>query len=125
MLKTFVAVRVHRNAIKRTASTVIRLMITIHTGFQGAVHARLVPKSVEELTTKNGELGMPKKIKTETVIRVRAYDVMRQCVEDGVAYGWRKIHKYTDTPDEEAVKASIEDSVMSELCERFEFGDEF
>lgn len=68
---------------------------------------------------------MKKKIKTETVIRVRAYDVMRQCVEDGVAYGWRLAHKHVDNPEAEDVQDHVIDSVMSVIWESFEFGDEF
>lgn len=52
---------------------------------------------------------------------VRSYDVLRRAVEDGVAYGYRRAHKYVDKPEEEAVKEAIESAVLGEICEWFDF----
>jgi hypothetical protein len=54
-------------------------------------------------------------------VRVRAYDVLHRAVEDGVAYGYRRAHKYSDKPEPEAVKEAIELAIMSEICEWFDF----
>lgn len=37
-------------------------------------------------------------------MRVRAYEVLSRAVEDGVEYGWRRAHKHTDTPGQDAIK---------------------
>ena len=56
-------------------------------------------------------------------MRVRAYEVFRRAVEEGVAYGWHRAHKHTDTPNEEHVKDEIVTRVLNEVCEYFDFGD--
>jgi len=45
--------------------------------------------------------------------------ILRRAVEEGIAYGWRKAHKHTDKPSEDAIREAIEDAVMSEICEVF------
>lgn len=57
-------------------------------------------------------------------LRVRAYPVLRQAVEAGVAYGWRRAYKYVDNPTESAVRDCIEEAVMGQICEAFEFDEE-
>ncbi len=54
---------------------------------------------------------------------VRAYPVLCRAVEEGVAYGWRRAHKHTDTPDEETIQDQIITAVLNEVCEWFEFSD--
>ena len=50
-------------------------------------------------------------------IRVDAYAIVSRAVEEGVAYGWNRAHKHTDTPDEQAIHAAITDAVLGTLCE--------
>ena len=57
-------------------------------------------------------------------MKVRTYEVLLRAVEEGVANGWRRAHKHTDTPDEEAVKDQIINAVLSEVGEWFDFNDE-
>ena len=54
---------------------------------------------------------------------VKVYRVLSEAVERGVAYGYNRAHKHTDTPSEEAVKQQVYDAVMQELSEAFDFGD--
>lgn len=61
---------------------------------------------------------------TPPAIRVRAYEVLRRAVEDGAEYGWRRAHKYTDSPDAETVREAVVEGVMGEIGEWFEFGEE-
>ena len=56
-------------------------------------------------------------------LKVRAYPVLRRAVEEGVAYGWRRAHKHTDTPDPKAIEEQIVDAVLGEICEYFDFDD--
>jgi hypothetical protein len=56
-------------------------------------------------------------------MRVKVYDVLERAVVDGVAYGYRRAHKYTDKPDEEYLKEAIERAVMSSICDWFDFDD--
>jgi hypothetical protein len=56
-------------------------------------------------------------------IKVDLYKVIREAVENGIAYGWARAHKHTDAPDEHTIKTAIEDAVMNELCEVITFDD--
>ena len=57
-------------------------------------------------------------------MRVRAYDVLRRAIEEGIEYGWRRAHKHTDTPDDEAIKEQILTGILNEVSEYFDFDDE-
>jgi predicted Zn-dependent protease with MMP-like domain len=57
-------------------------------------------------------------------MKLRAYDVLRRAVEEGAAYGWRRAHKHTDTPGEDAIVDQIVQGVLNEICEYFDFDDE-
>jgi hypothetical protein len=46
---------------------------------------------------------------------------LTRAVEDGVAYGWMRAHKYIDQPDEVDVRDAIAQAVISEICEWFDF----
>ncbi len=56
-------------------------------------------------------------------LRVRAYEVLRRAVEEGIDYGWMRAHKHTDKPDEAAVKDEILQGILNEVCEYFDFED--
>ena len=47
-----------------------------------------------------------------------------EAIEAGIAYGWNRAHKHDDHPAETSIKSAIEDAVLSELCERFDFDDD-
>lgn len=63
------------------------------------------------------------KISVEGAVRVRAYEVMRRCVEEGVVFGYRRAYKYTDAPDEDRFVAEIVTGVLCALEEYFMFDD--
>lgn len=56
-------------------------------------------------------------------MNIRAYPVLCRAVEEGVAYGWQRAHKYIDTPDTETIKEQIVTAVLNEICEYFAFDD--
>ncbi|WP_437938952.1 hypothetical protein [Sorangium sp. So ce341] len=56
-------------------------------------------------------------------MKVRAYDVLRRAVGEGATYGWRRAHKHTDTPEENAIVDQIIQGVLNEVCEYFDFDD--
>lgn len=57
-------------------------------------------------------------------LRVRAYEVLRRAVEDGIDYGWMRAHKHTDTPSQHAIKNEILQGILNEVCEWFAFDEE-
>ncbi len=56
-------------------------------------------------------------------LRVRAYEVLRRAVEEGIDYGWMRAHKHVDKPDEAALKDEILKGILNEVCEYFDFED--
>jgi hypothetical protein len=57
-------------------------------------------------------------------MRVRAYEVLRRAIEEGVEYGWRRAHKHTETPDAETIKDQIVTGILNEVSEVFDFEDQ-
>jgi hypothetical protein len=47
--------------------------------------------------------------------------VLEMCIENGLAYGYRRAFKHNDNPTEEHVMAAIRDSIMHEFHEWFDF----
>lgn len=66
----------------------------------------------------------PTRLRVAGGMRVRAYEVLSRAVEGGVEYGWRRAHKHTETPGEDAIKEQVIQAVLSEVCEWFAFDDE-
>lgn len=56
-------------------------------------------------------------------MRVKPYDVLARCIEEGIAYGWNRAHKHTDTPSEDHVKEQMTTAILGEVSEYFDFGD--
>lgn len=53
------------------------------------------------------------------------YKVLAMAVEEGINYGYQRAFKHTDTPSEEVVKIAIEESVLSSICEWFDFKEDY
>lgn len=57
----------------------------------------------------------------ETVtVRVDLYGIIRDAVEDGVRYGWRRAHKHDDNPPEDRICDEIIDRTVDALMERID-----
>ncbi|MDP3939770.1 MAG: hypothetical protein Q8R92_16760 [Deltaproteobacteria bacterium] len=56
-------------------------------------------------------------------MRIKAYTVVERAVDEGVALGYNRAHKHTDTPGE-AIKEYVRREVMIALCEIMDFGEE-
>lgn len=65
---------------------------------------------------------MPK-TKVSVRVRIDAYEVIARAVEEGVAYGYQRAHKYVAKPDEYQLRETIEQAVLSSLCEVLKFDD--
>lgn len=60
-------------------------------------------------------------VKPSGRLTLRAYPIVARAVEEGVAYGYRRAHKYTDSPSEEGLCEAIVSAVMGELCGVLDF----
>ncbi len=54
-------------------------------------------------------------------MKAKEYNLIAHCVETGVMLGWNRAHKHTGTPDPEAIRDAIEQAVLNEICEWFNF----
>ncbi len=57
-------------------------------------------------------------------LRVRAYPVLVEAIEAGVAIGWRRAFNHDDAPSADAIREHIEREMMNEICARFDFPDD-
>lgn len=64
-----------------------------------------------------------KKVRTKASIKIKAYTIISQAVENGILYGWNRAHKHTDTPGEEHIKEQIYNAIMNDLCDVVDFDD--
>jgi len=53
-------------------------------------------------------------------LRVRVYQLLDRCVDEGWNYGWMRAHKHTDSPDVEALKQEVCAAIMSAIMEYFD-----
>jgi len=74
------------------------------------------PKEVKETMCDKND-GLP----VQTALRVNVYSIMERAIEEGIDYGWSRAYKYTDTPDEDAIKNSIRNEIMNSITEVFNF----
>jgi hypothetical protein len=49
------------------------------------------------------------------------YKLIQMCVEAGVTRGLRRAYKHDDAPTKEQIEKQINEAVMLEVCEWFEF----
>ena len=58
---------------------------------------------------------------TVTHMKPKILPVLEMCIENGLAYGYRRAFKHTDNPTEEQITNQIRESIMHELYEWFDF----
>lgn len=46
--------------------------------------------------------------------------VLELCIKQGIDYGWQRAYKYTDTPDENAIKQEIEEAIWQQVWDWFD-----
>ena len=57
-------------------------------------------------------------------MKIKIYKLIEELVEQGTNAGWNRAHKHTDTPDEETIKNCIEQYIMNNFHDYFEFDTE-
>ena len=56
-------------------------------------------------------------------MKAKEYNLMLQCIETGVMLGWNRAHKHGDNPDPQHIRDQIEQAVVNEICEWFDFDE--
>jgi len=54
-------------------------------------------------------------------MKPRMYNIIKECIENGIRYGIRRAHKHTDEPSEDLLESEIHSAIMTELDDKFEF----
>ena len=55
------------------------------------------------------------------MMNFKAYTLIERAVEEGIAFGWNRGHKYADDPEPEVIKEAILNEVMLALSEIIDF----
>lgn len=58
------------------------------------------------------------------VVRINVYRAIADAVERGAAYAARRCFKYTNTPTQQTITDECEQSIMLELRELLDFGND-
>lgn len=57
----------------------------------------------------------------KVALKLKTYTVVSDAVEQGVLYGIRRAHKYTDAPSDDLLLEQVREAVLSSLCEVVDF----
>lgn len=58
-------------------------------------------------------------------MKAKEYRLIELCVENGVKLGIRRAYKHVDEPSKEEIEQAVENAVMLEISEWFDFEDEY
>ena len=54
-------------------------------------------------------------------MKAKEYALLQRCIEDGIERGHQRAYKHDDDPPKDHIKNAICESVMTEVCEWFDF----
>jgi len=54
-------------------------------------------------------------------MKPRMYNILSECIENGVELGYRRAFKHTDSPSEDSIIESIHREILNKVCEYFIF----
>lgn len=57
-------------------------------------------------------------------MKPKALKLLEQCIEIGVEVGLHRAHKHNESPSREQIQQSIEDAILHEIHEWFDFSEE-
>ena len=57
-------------------------------------------------------------------MKPRIRQILERAIEDGIAYGYHRAHKYTDTPDSDLLQERISYGIWLEIDSIFSFDEE-
>ena len=56
-------------------------------------------------------------------MKAKEYKILVDCVERGIEYGMSRAYKHTDNPTMDHIISQLNDGVLNEICEHFQFDD--
>jgi hypothetical protein len=54
-------------------------------------------------------------------MRIKYDVVLRDCIENGIKRGYRRAFKHVENPDENSIFQHLEEAIMGEIYEYFDF----
>lgn len=54
-------------------------------------------------------------------MKAKEYQVMERAIEEGINHGYYRAYKHVDNPSEDQIKLEIFNSVLTSICEWFDF----
>jgi hypothetical protein len=54
-------------------------------------------------------------------MKPKEYQVLQMCIENGLAFGLNRAYKHTDEPTKDQILDAIEQALMEEIHQWFEF----
>jgi hypothetical protein len=60
-------------------------------------------------------------MQSEVNVNPKIYNLLSRCIEDGIRRGYRRAHKHVESPAEDSIFLNIEECIMGEITEWFDF----
>ena len=54
-------------------------------------------------------------------MRPKTRDILEECIENGIAFGYSRAHKHDDNPPDHYIFTEIEHAIWVEIDQRFDF----
>lgn len=70
-----------------------------------------------EMLQKTQPPATARAVRGTATLSLNLYAVVARAVEEGIARGWRRAHKHTESPEEAAILDEIEQAVLNALSE--------
>lgn len=64
------------------------------------------------------------KIEIGDSIRLDAYNIISNAIENGIELGWNRAHKHVEAPSKDHLLDEIHRNIMNNLCDIIKFDDE-
>lgn len=58
-------------------------------------------------------------------MKIKMYNLISECIERGVDFGYNRSYKYVDNPDKTSMVENIHREIMNQLCDYIDFGDDY
>jgi hypothetical protein len=58
-------------------------------------------------------------------MKAKNHKLIEQCVEEGISWGFQRAYKHEDNPSRTYVRECIQECIMHEIFEWFDFGEPF
>ena len=52
---------------------------------------------------------------------VKKFNLISECIENGIMTGWNRAHKHTSAPTEDDIKTCMQNEIIYFICEAFYF----